>query len=64
MRFTFEVDGHLAFLLNAFLGAYERRTDAMVKISQQEADLASLKHQLESGADPLKAAVDNQSKEK
>lgn len=59
-RTVHEVDkhGHLAFLISAFLGAYNRRTDAMLRIAQADpAKIAAMIEKLDTAGAQLDAAV-------
>jgi hypothetical protein len=57
---TLEVDsrGRLAYLINAAIGAYNRRTDAMLKIAETDPEeVAKLTDRLKRSADALENAA-------
>ena len=51
--------GNLYFLLNAFLGAYNRRTDVMERAVKLDERLQSLTHKLDTAGESLKQTVQN-----
>lgn len=50
--------GNLYFLLNAFIGAYNRRTDVMERAVKLDERLQELKNKLDAAGEELKSAVD------
>ena len=57
-----EKTGNLYFLLNAFIGAYNRRTDVMERAVKLDERVQAVIHRLDAAGDKLKDAVDkNQS---
>lgn len=60
-RYIHEVskDGALYLLLNAFLGAYNRRTDVMERAVKLDERVKALTHKLNTAGESLRKAVDN-----
>jgi hypothetical protein len=56
-----EIDktGNLYYLLNAFIGAYNRRTDIMERAVKLDERIADMRQKLDAAGNELKAAVDN-----
>jgi hypothetical protein len=50
--------GNLYFLLNAFIGAYNRRTDVMERAVKLDERLKLLTHKLNTSGEALKDAVE------
>lgn len=60
LKTAHEVDkhGHLSYLITAFLGAYNRRTDAMLRIAQNDpAKIAAMIDRLDKAGTQLDTAV-------
>jgi len=56
-------NGNLYYLLNAFIGAYNRRTDVMERAVKLDERIRAATHKLDTAGDALKDAVkDNQPK--
>jgi len=53
--------GNLYFLLNSFLGAYNRRTDVMERAVKLDERIHALKEKLDAAGGELQTAIDNQS---
>ena len=53
-----EKTGNLYFLLNAFIGAYNRRTDVMERAVKLDERVQAVIHRLDAAGDKLKDAVD------
>ena len=51
--------GNLYFLLNAFIGAYNRRTDVMERAVKLDERVHALKAKLDAAGNELKEAVDH-----
>jgi hypothetical protein len=51
--------GNLFYLLNAFLGAYNRRTDVMERAVKLDERVQAVIHKLNTAGENLKQAVDN-----
>ena len=51
-------ESHLAFLINAFLGAYNRRTDVMERSVKLDERVQAVIHKLDTAGESLKDAVD------
>lgn len=58
---TIRVDreSHLAFLINALLGAYNRRTDVLERAVKLDERIAAATRKLDAAGNALKEAVDN-----
>lgn len=52
-----EKDGTLYFLLSAFLGAYNRRTDVMERAVKLDERIKALTHKLDTAGESLKDTV-------
>lgn len=50
--------GNIFFLLNAFLGAYNRRTDVMERAVKLDERISAMTHKLDSSGEALKDAVE------
>lgn len=59
-RYIHEIskEGGLFFLLNAFLGAYNRRTDVMERAVKLDERVKALTHKLDTAGNALRDAVD------
>ena len=53
-----EKTGNLYFLLNALIGAYNRRTDVMERAVKLDERVQAVIHKLDTAGDKLKDAVD------
>jgi hypothetical protein len=51
-------ESHLAFLLSAFLGAYNRRTDVMERAVKLDERVQAVIHKLDTAGESLKDAVE------
>lgn len=60
-RTTHEVskNGSLYFILSAFLGAYNRRTDVMERAMKLDERIRTATHKLDTAGEALKDAVDD-----
>lgn len=56
--------GKLYYLLSAFLGAYNRRTDVMERAVKLDERVNALKHKLDTAGEELKDAVERNQPEK
>ena len=54
-----EKGGNLYYLLNALLGAYNRRTDVMERAVKLDERIEAVRLKLDAAGNELKAAVDN-----
>jgi len=56
---TIKRESHLAFLISAFLGAYNRRTDVMERAVKLDERVQAVIHKLDTAGEALKDAVEN-----
>jgi hypothetical protein len=53
-----EKAGNLYYLINAFIGAYNRRTDVMERAVKLDERVKALTHQLDTAGEALKESVE------